>query len=52
MGVTELLTKHEGKTLEFKRDASSSGPILKTLSAFGRVTIREWIARARCRRAR
>ncbi len=34
MDVAELLTRHEGKTLEFKRDASSSGPILKTLSAF------------------
>lgn len=34
MEVAELLTRHEGKTLEFKRDTSSSGPILKTLSAF------------------
>lgn len=34
MDVIELLARHEGKTLEFKRDASSSGPILKTLSAF------------------
>lgn len=34
MDVEELLARHEGKTLEFKRDASSSGPILRTLSGF------------------
>lgn len=34
MDVEGLLARHEGKTLEFKRDASSSGPILRTLSAF------------------
>lgn len=34
MGVADLLGRHEGKTLEFKRDASSAGPILRTLSAF------------------
>ncbi len=34
MSVEDLLAQHEGKTLEFKRDASSSAPILKTLSAF------------------
>ncbi len=34
MELPDLFTRHEGKTLEFKRDVSSSGPILKTLSAF------------------
>ncbi len=34
MNPEDLLAQHEGKTLEFKRNASSSGPILKTLSAF------------------
>jgi len=34
MNPEELIGRHEGKTLEFKRDASSPGPILKTLSAF------------------
>ena len=34
MNIPELLTKPEGKTLEFKRDISSLKPILKTLIAF------------------
>jgi len=32
--IQEILKKDEGKTLEFKRDLSSPGPILKTLVAF------------------
>ena len=32
--LPSLLAQHEGKTLEFKRDASSPGPIMKTLVAF------------------
>jgi len=31
---TDLIARDEGKTLEFKRDASSPGPILKSLIAF------------------
>ena len=34
MILEELLTRDEGKTLEFKRDLSSLKPILKTLVAF------------------
>ena len=34
MGVVELLKRHEGKTLEFKRDLSSPEGILKTVVAF------------------
>lgn len=34
MNLQELLTKPEGKTLEFKRELSSLKPILKTLVAF------------------
>lgn len=34
MNVGEILTTPEGKTLEFKRDLSSHGPILKTACAF------------------
>ncbi|MCG7853136.1 MAG: putative DNA binding domain-containing protein, partial [Methanosarcinaceae archaeon] len=34
MNLQELLTRPEGKTLEFKRDLSSLKPILKTLVAF------------------
>ncbi len=34
MEIKELITCPEGKTLEFKRDASSLRPILKTLVAF------------------
>jgi predicted HTH transcriptional regulator len=34
MEADDLLARHEGKTLEFKRDASSPGPLLRTLSAF------------------
>lgn len=34
MDLPELLTRHEGKTLEFKRDLSSPGPIVKTVVAF------------------
>lgn len=34
MKVEELLTRPEGKTLEFKQDLSSSKNILKTLTAF------------------
>ena len=34
MNAEELLARHEGKTLEFKREATSKGPILRTLSAF------------------
>lgn len=34
MQAEDLLTRHEGKTVEFKRDASSPGPLLRTLSAF------------------
>lgn len=34
MDITELKTRPEGKTLEFKRDASSTAPILRTLCAF------------------
>ena len=32
--IDQLLTSPEGKTLEFKRDLSSPGPMLKTLIAF------------------
>ena len=32
--LANLLTQHEGKTLEFKRDASSPVPLMKTLVAF------------------
>jgi len=32
--IDQLITSPEGKTLEFKRDLSSSGPMLKTLIAF------------------
>ena len=34
MELTELLRSHEGKTLEFKRDASSLEPMLRTVAAF------------------
>jgi predicted HTH transcriptional regulator len=34
VGLVELLKRHEGKTLEFKRDLSSPNGILKTLVAF------------------
>lgn len=34
MKLVELLKRHEGKTLEFKRDLSSPDGILKTLVAF------------------
>ena len=34
MEFTSLITQHEGKTLEFKRDISSLKPIMKTLIAF------------------
>ncbi|MBN2849000.1 MAG: putative DNA binding domain-containing protein, partial [Coriobacteriia bacterium] len=34
MELESLKTRPEGKTLEFKRDASSAGPILKTVCAF------------------
>ncbi|PKQ21149.1 MAG: transcriptional regulator [Actinobacteria bacterium HGW-Actinobacteria-6] len=34
MELEALIRRAEGKTLEFKRDASSSGPILKTVCAF------------------
>ena len=34
MKIEELLTRHEGKTLEFKQDLSSPKNILKTLTAF------------------
>jgi predicted HTH transcriptional regulator len=34
VGLVELLKRHEGKTLEFKRDVSSPDGILKTLVAF------------------
>lgn len=34
MGITNLKSAPEGKTLEFKRDASSPGPILRTVCAF------------------
>jgi predicted HTH transcriptional regulator len=34
MEADDLLARHEGKTLEFKRDASSPMPLLRTLSAF------------------
>ncbi|HDJ38807.1 MAG TPA: ATP-binding protein [Methanosarcinales archaeon] len=34
MNLQKLLSKPEGKTLEFKRDLSSLKPILKTLVAF------------------
>lgn len=34
MDVSELLRRHEGKTLEFKRDLSSPGPIVRTVVAF------------------
>jgi predicted HTH transcriptional regulator len=34
VGLVELLKRHEGKTLEFKRDLSSPDGILKTVVAF------------------
>lgn len=34
MELEDLIRRPEGKTLEFKRDASSSGPILRTVCAF------------------
>ena len=34
MQLDELLQRHEGKTLEFKRDLSSLGPIVKSVVAF------------------
>ena len=34
MKIEELLTRPEGKTLEFKRDLSSPKNVLKTLTAF------------------
>jgi ATP-dependent DNA helicase RecG len=34
MDVLSLLRRHEGKTLEFKRDLSSPGGVLRTLVAF------------------
>ena len=34
MGLVELLKRHEGKTLEYKRDLSSPDSILKCLVAF------------------
>ncbi len=34
MDIKDLITRPEGKSLEFKRDASSLKPILKTLVAF------------------
>ncbi len=34
MNLEKLLKSHEGKQLEFKRDASSPGPILRTVTAF------------------
>lgn len=34
MNISEILSRPEGKTLEFKRDISSLKPILKTLIAF------------------
>lgn len=34
MELEDLIRRSEGKTLEFKRDASSSGPILRTVCAF------------------
>ena len=32
--LANLLNQHEGKTLEFKRDASSPVPLMKSLVAF------------------
>ena len=34
MDILRLLSLHEGKTLEFKRDLSSPKPVLRTLVAF------------------
>src|SRR6266487_1707732 len=34
MDLGQILARHEGKTLEFKRDLSSPGPIMKTVVAF------------------
>lgn len=34
MDLVEILTRPEGKTLEFKRDLSSPDGVLKTLVAF------------------
>jgi predicted HTH transcriptional regulator len=34
VNLADLLDQHEGKTLEFKRDASSPVPLMKTLVAF------------------
>ena len=34
MDLVELLTRPEGKTLEFKRDRSSPDGVLRTLAAF------------------
>ncbi len=44
MNVVEILSKHEGKTLEFKRDLTSPDGVLRTLVAFantsgGRIVI-------------
>ncbi len=38
MNINALLSSPEGKTLEFKRNLSSSKPILKTLVAFANTT--------------
>jgi predicted HTH transcriptional regulator len=34
MDLVAMLRRHEGKTLEFKRDLSSPGPVLRTIVAF------------------
>lgn len=34
MEPSEVLARNEGKTLEFKRDLSSPGPVVKTIVAF------------------
>ena len=34
MNIRSILSQPEGKTLEFKRDLSSSRPVMKTLVAF------------------
>ena len=34
MKIEDILSREEGKTLEFKRDLSSVGPLLKTVIAF------------------
>jgi predicted HTH transcriptional regulator len=38
MNLKSLKTRSEGKTLEFKRDVSSAGTILKTVCAFANTT--------------